>query len=253
MRARDRGRSGNPSRPTRWRSSATAKPVQLPETEDANAPDPGADGGDTGPSGLGARGHPGGDRRVRDLPAHPSFLDRPDLFIAPAGALVASAGGVAVGAAYAELVPHLPRRPWTAIALIVVIGVVLFPAFVIAELRGPIFAIEGDGGGTFLVPGAEAVVDVVVGLLGSATIAGGGLGWLIAGNRRAAGTTALAAFAFALGPGHNIPLLGGTPAVAKELAFLAAVVGVASVVLVEAHAWLMRLQPAPTNRSGPRS
>jgi hypothetical protein len=177
----------------------------------------------------------------------------PIWFIAPAGTLVAAASGAAVGAAYAELLPHLPRRPWTTIAVIVVIGVILLPAYVIAELRGPIFLMEGDGGGTFLVSGTEAVADVVVGLLCTATIAGAGLGWLIAGNRRAAGMTALAGFAFALGPGHNIPLLGGTPAVAKELAILAAVVGVASVVLVEAHAWLMRLRPAPTNRSGPRS
>jgi hypothetical protein len=105
-----------------------------------------------------------------------------------------------------------------------VVGVVLLPAFVIAELRGPIFAMDGDGGGTLLVPGAEAAADVVVGLLGTATIVGGGLGWLTAGSRRAAGTTVLAALAFALGPGHNIPLLGGTSAVAKELVILAAVV-----------------------------
>ena len=108
---------------------------------------------------------------------------------------------------------------------------------------------EVDGGGSLLVPDPEAVADVVVGLLGTATVAGAGLGWLIAGSRRAAGTTALAAFAFALGPGRNIPLLGGTPAVAKELAILAAVVGVASVGLVEAHAWLVR--PPRATGQGP--
>jgi len=52
----------------------------------------------------------------------------------------------------------------------------------------------------------------------------------------------------ALGPGHNIPLLGGTPAVAKELVILAAVVAVASVVLVEAHACLVRLAGDLPNR-----
>lgn len=175
----------------------------------------------------------------------------PIWFIAPAGALVAAAGGAAFGAAHAELLPHLPRRPWTPIALIVVIGIVLLPAILIAELRGPIFAMQGDRNGTLLVPSAEAAADVVMGLLGTATIAGAGLGWLIARSRRAALTTALAAFAFALGPGHNIPLLGGTPAVAKELVILAAVVVVASVVLVEAHAWLVRL--TSTNWSGGRS
>jgi len=103
---------------------------------------------------------------------------------------------------------------------------------------------EADGGGTLLVPGAEAAANVVVGLLGSATIAGAGLGWLIARSRRAAGATALAAFAVAIGPGHNIPLLGGTPAVAKELAILGIVVGVASIVLVQAHVRIAGIPPA---------
>jgi hypothetical protein len=168
----------------------------------------------------------------------------PIWFIAPIGALVAAAGGAAVGAAYKELRAHLLRRPWTAVSVIALIGAVLLPAVVIAELRAPIFAIEEDGGGTFLVPGSTAVADVVVGLLGSATIVGAGLGWLIARSRRAAGTTALAAFAVAIGPGHNIPLLGGTPVVIKELVVLAGVVGVASVVLVEGHARLTRLRPS---------
>ncbi|HSO28690.1 MAG TPA: hypothetical protein VLS28_02195 [Candidatus Sulfomarinibacteraceae bacterium] len=168
--------------------------------------------------------------------------------IAPIGVLVAAAGGAAVGAAYEELRPHLPRRPWTAIAVIVLVGAVLLPALVIAELRAPIFAMDEDGGGTFLVPGAEAMAIVVVELLGTATITGAGLGWFIARTRRATGATALAAFAFAIGPGHNIPLLGGTPAVAKELVILAGVVAVASVVLVEGHARLARLRPALDQR-----
>jgi hypothetical protein len=172
----------------------------------------------------------------------------PIWFIAPVGALVAAAAGAAVGAAYEELLPHLPRRPWTAIAVMVLIGVALLPAFVIAELRGPIFAMEENGGGTLLIPGPVALADVVVGLLGTATIVGAGLGWLIARSRRAAGATALAAFAFALGPGHNIPLLGGTPAVTKELVILASVVGVAAVVLVEGHARLARPRPGLDQR-----
>lgn len=56
---------------------------------------------------------------------------------------------------------------------------------------------------------------------------------------------ALGAFALAVGPGHNIPLLGGTSVVAKEVAILAAVIGVASVMLVEAHARLAGRGPAP--------
>lgn len=37
----------------------------------------------------------------------------PIWFVAPMGAVLASLGGAAVGAAYAELRPVLPRRPWT--------------------------------------------------------------------------------------------------------------------------------------------
>lgn len=167
----------------------------------------------------------------------------PIWFIAPVGSFNAVAGGAAVGAAYAELLPRLPGRPWTAVALIAIIGIVVLPAFVIAELRGPILAIDGDGGGSLLVPDAEAAVDVIVGLIGATTIAGAAVGWLVARSRRAAGTMALAAFALALGPGHNIPMLGGTPAVARELVILGAVVVVASIVLVEAHAWLVHRPP----------
>lgn len=168
----------------------------------------------------------------------------PIWFIAPVGAIIAAAGGGAFGAAYAELHPHLPRRPWTAIALVGLIGAVLLPAFVIAELRGPIFTMEGDGGGTLLVPGPVAAVDFALGLLGSATIVGAALGWFIARSRRAAGIMALAAFAVALGPGHNIPLLGGTPAVAREVVILGAVVVVSSIVQVEGYARLARRQPS---------
>ena len=80
---------------------------------------------------------------------------------------------------------------------------------------------------------------MVVGLVVTAAIAGAGLGWLITRDRRVAGSMAIAALALALGPGHNIPLLGGTPAVAKEIVILGAVATVAAVVLVAVHAWLI--------------
>jgi hypothetical protein len=168
----------------------------------------------------------------------------PIWFIAPIGGLLAVAGGAAVGAAYAELLPHLPQRPWTLIAVIGVVVVPILPAIILAELRGPIFVMDRSGSGTFLAPGTEVAVAFLVGLVGTATIAGAGLGWLIARSRRAAGTLALAAFVIALGPGHNIPLLGGTGVVAKELAILAAVIGVASFALVEGHNWLVRRRHA---------
>lgn len=164
----------------------------------------------------------------------------PIWFIAPVGTVVATVGGAAVGAAYAELRPHLPTRPWAAPALMVVVGVLLLPSVVIAELREPIFAMGPDGSGALLVPGPEAAADVIGGLLIATTAVGAGLGWVITRSTRAAMTLACAALALAVGPGHNIPLLGGTVAVAKELVILASVCAVSSVTLVEGQAWLAR-------------
>jgi hypothetical protein len=45
----------------------------------------------------------------------------------------------------------------------------------------------------------------------------------------------LAGLIFALGPGHNIPFLGNTPATGKGIVLLLSVVVVSAVVLVEAH------------------
>lgn len=162
----------------------------------------------------------------------------PIWFIAPVGAIMAGVGGAAVGASYATLRPHLPRRPWTAPTVAALYAGMLAPAVLIGEFRGPIFALDADGGGTLLVPPTEAVVDVLLGLLGTSALAGAIAGGLIGRRRRAVGATALAAIVLAIGPGHNIPLLGGTPAVGKELAILGAVVVAASVVLVEAEARL---------------
>ena len=61
------------------------------------------------------------------------------------------------------------------------------------------------------------------------------IGWLIGRTRRAAASTALAGLIFALGPGHNIPLIGGTPGVTLEIAIIGNVVLVSSFVLVGTH------------------
>jgi ABC-type Co2+ transport system permease subunit len=97
-----------------------------------------------------------------------------------------------------------------------------------------------DGAGILLVPRSEAVAMFTGGLLATATAAGALIGARVGRSRRAAVLTALAAMGIAVGPGHNIPLLGGTPATPKQLAILAIVLGVASVVQVEAAAWLSR-------------
>lgn len=159
----------------------------------------------------------------------------PIWFVAPVGAVLATSGGSAVGAAYVELRPRLPGRPWTALCLVGVISAVLAPAIVVAELRGPIYSLGPGGRGVLLVPASEAVVAFVGGLLAITTLTGGLLGAVIGRTQRAGATTAVAGFGLALGPGHNIPLLGGTPAVTTELVILVVAAGVASIVLVEAQ------------------
>jgi hypothetical protein len=60
-------------------------------------------------------------------------------------------------------------------------------------------------------------------------------GWWIGGTGRAALAIAMANLAFALGPGHNIPCLGSTPATGKSIVLLLWIVVVSAVVLVEAQ------------------
>jgi hypothetical protein len=116
----------------------------------------------------------------------------------------------------------------------------LVPSIVLAELRGPIYDMTTGGEGALLVPVPDAVTAFVVGHLATTALAGAILGGLVGRTRRGTGASALAGFALALGPGHNIPLLGGTSATTRELAILAAVAVVASVVLVESQALLAR-------------
>jgi hypothetical protein len=161
----------------------------------------------------------------------------PIWFILPVGLLVAGGGGLAVGWAYAELRWRLPRRPWTALAVVGVIAVILLPAFVLAELQAPVFTVT-PAGPVQTVATSIIVARFVGELLATATIVGGLVGGWLGHTRRAALATALAGFVFALGPGHNIPFIGGTPGVGKELAIMTAVTLVAALVLVECHAWL---------------
>jgi len=156
----------------------------------------------------------------------------PIWFILPLGLVIAAAGGVAVGSAYRELLPNLPPRPWTALALVALIGAILAPSFILAELRNPMFDISVPEGRLMISTGHAAAIFVLE-LLVTATLVGGLAGWLIGHTRRAALATALAGLIFALGPGHNIPLIGGTPGVRKELALMASIIFVSALVLVE--------------------
>lgn len=164
---------------------------------------------------------------------------KPIWFILPVGLIIAGAGGLAVGWAYSELHPRLPRRPWTTLAWIALIALTLAPAIIIAQLNPPLFSGTGmNVTATISVP--QAILILVRDLLLTATITGGIGGWLIGRTKRAALATALAGSIFALGPGHNIPFLGNTPATGKGIALLMAIILVAAVVLVEGQAALVR-------------
>lgn len=164
----------------------------------------------------------------------------PIWFILPIGLVIAAAGGATAGWAYDELLPHLPSRPWTSLALLALIWTVLLPGLVLAELRPPLFDVSG-GDAVLAVSVGRATLAFIVELLLTAALTGALAGWLIGGSTRAALATGLAALIFALGPGHNIPLIGGTAGVAKELAIMTAIILVSALVLVESHALLTRV------------
>jgi len=162
----------------------------------------------------------------------------PIWFILPFGLLVAGSGGLAVGWAYMEISVRLPERVWSrALVFMTLIWLALLPSLALAELRRPMFTLlEADPVLNMSVP--EAAMRFILELLVSTAVAGGLIGWWLGRTRRAAFATALAGFIFALGPGHNIPFIGGTPGVGKELAIMFAIISVSSLVLVAGHARL---------------
>jgi hypothetical protein len=163
----------------------------------------------------------------------------PIWFILPFGLIVATLGGLAVGWMYGELLPNLPPRPFTSLTVVVLIAIILLPSILLAELREPLFDISGPGG-QLQVSIGRAILIFVLELLLTATLAGGLVGWLIGRSGQATIATAVAGFIFALGPGHNIPLIGATPGVAKEIVIITAVILISAIVLVEAQAKLSR-------------
>ena len=167
------------------------------------------------------------------------FWIKPIWFILPPGLVIAALGGLAVGWSYAEIKAGLPPRPWASLAVFVLVGATLTPAVVLAQLRPPPLNISTgaiiDGSSTGVV-----IARVVIELLLTATVVGGLAGWWLGHTGRAAFATALAGFVFALGPGHNIPLLGNTPAVGKGVVLLIIIIFVSAIVLVESQAWLAR-------------
>jgi hypothetical protein len=166
------------------------------------------------------------------------FWIKPIWFILPPGLFIAALGGLAVGWSYAEIRVGLPPRPWTFLALSGLIGLTLLPAILIAQTRPSLVDITtgvippGDGG--------RIATHFVVEMLVPAAIIGGLAGWLIGRTPNAAIATAIAGLVFALGPGHNIPFLGSTPATGKGLVLMAVIILSSALVLVEVSTWLAR-------------
>jgi hypothetical protein len=167
------------------------------------------------------------------------FWIRPIWFILPIGAMIAAIGGAAVGWAYLELMPALPLRPWSALAMVALISLILAPSVMLAELRAPLFDITDPENATLAVSTGRAAVTFTAELVLTSAAMGALLGWLIGRTRTTSAATALASVVFALGPGHNIPFLGGTPATMMGVTILLIVILVSAVVLVEAE-WRLR-------------
>ena len=163
----------------------------------------------------------------------------PIWFILPIGVVIASLGGLAVGWAYAEVQHRLPKAQWRLLAVVGLIALILTPSVVIAEVR-PSMVIVTATGQEATMDTSEMVVRFIGELLVTATLVGGLLGAWLGRTRRAIFAMAVAGFIFALGPGHNIPFIGGTSGVAKEIAIMLIVIFVSALVLVEGHAWWTR-------------
>lgn len=162
------------------------------------------------------------------------FWTKPIGFILPMGLVIATLGGLVVGWAFQELIQPLPGKLWKIPAWTVLVSLALAPAAVLAQLRPAVFSPTGVA--NISVQGA--VVIFIRDLLLTSAIVGGIEGWLIGRTRRAALIMALAGFVFALGPGHNVPFLGNTPATGKGIILLLAIILSSSVVLVLAQAVL---------------
>jgi hypothetical protein len=157
----------------------------------------------------------------------------PIWFILPIGLIIAGAGGLAVGWSYGELYKRLPGRPWNTLVMVVLIAATLLPPMLLAELRRPMFTVTPAGVVNLAMGIPEIVLRFIFELLLPATLTGGVAGWWLGRTRRAAAATALAGLVFALGPGHNIPFIGGTHGVGMQAAMIGVVISISAFVLVE--------------------
>ncbi len=163
---------------------------------------------------------------------------QPIWYILPFGFVFAVFGGMAVGWAYELLKPGLPPGNWTSIAFASLIMLILAPALVLPHFRTPIFLMTPEGA-QLVVSTGRAIFLFIIELVVTSTIAGAFVGWWIGQSHSAVLRTALAGLIFALGPGHNIPLISGAwGGVLKSWVLLLAIILVSSVVLVVSEAVL---------------
>lgn len=137
------------------------------------------------------------------------FWILPIWFILPAGLPIAIAGGVTFGLAFRALRDRLPRAPWHAPALAGLLALALLPAQALSVSRGQLpfeLLIE--------LPASE-VARSFAELVATAAPAGALLGGIVGRSVKAALATALAAALFAIGIGHNVPLIAAPALVAK--------------------------------------
>jgi len=169
------------------------------------------------------------------------FWILPIWFIMPFGLVVAVLGGLAVGWAYIEVRPRLPSSSLLRVlVMIAIIAVILAPGVILAEVRAPFFDIQANGEFELVVPMGTVIVRSIIEVVVTAVIVGALVGWWLGRSKQAVVAMALGGFIFVLGPGHNIPLIGGTHGVPKELALMAAIIVPSAVTLVYGHLLLSR-------------
>lgn len=155
----------------------------------------------------------------------------PIWFIAAPGAAIAAAGGGCVGLAYDVYRKRLPDRLLgRTLALLAAGALVLLPAEPIALVVSP------SDPRMLMSSSTQALISAVilyVAVVGTAGIAAGA--WL-GRSWRAALVTGLAAAAFAVGIGHNAPLIGSGWPAAKMWAIMLAVTAVAAFALAAVEA-----------------
>jgi hypothetical protein len=172
----------------------------------------------------------------------------PIWFVAPLGLVIAVLGGVAVSWAYHHVKPHLPEgnvRRWLAVAGGAVL--ILFPSLLVAWAGEPYFTVV-DGGGVPTAEGSVLAVRFVVEFLVVTILTGALTGWAITRTRRGATAVAAAAFALALGPGHNLPFFPiATAPVETRTGLLLALIPIviASAVFVAVDGFLSRSNNHP--------